>query len=105
MIELQEDNLSRELQENDRVVVQYGASWCGNCRMVRPKFGKLAEGHPGIRFIYVDAERFPQSRSHASVTNLPTFAAFEGGVLVAQNQGNRIELVEELVRGLEGEGV
>ena len=40
--ELSQDNLSQIVEDNTTVVVQYSASWCGNCRIMKPKFKKLA---------------------------------------------------------------
>lgn len=97
MIELNEDNLQTIVKENAQVIVQYGASWCGNCRMIKPKFKKLAEATQNIAFVYVDAEKYPNSRKLAAVDNLPTFAAFKGGKLLKQDQGNKIDVVEGLV--------
>ncbi len=97
MIELSEDNLQQLVQDNDLVLVQYGAGWCGNCRIIKPKFRKLAEATENVTFAYVDAEKLPNSRKLAEVKNLPTFAAFKGGQLVRQAEGNKIEIVEELL--------
>ena len=47
--------------------------------------------------MYVDAEKFPESRKLAQVTNLPTFAAFKGGQLVNQNQTNKEEILKALI--------
>jgi thiol-disulfide isomerase/thioredoxin len=98
MQELEQDNLSELIANNDTVVVQYGATWCGNCRMVKPKFKKLAEETQGVQFVYVDAEKFPQSRKLAQVNNLPTFALFKGGEFLKQAQGNKIDVVKELLK-------
>lgn len=98
MLELNSDTLQDVIQENETVVVQYGATWCGNCRMVKPKFKKMADEMPAVTFVYVDAEKYPQSRKLAHVDNLPTFALFKGGQFVKQTQGNKIELVQELLK-------
>ena len=71
--ELTEDTLQQIVAEQDQVVVQYGASWCGNCRIMKPKFKKLAAENENIPFYYVDAEKLPESRKLAKVDNLPTF--------------------------------
>lgn len=98
--ELAEDNLQQLVAENEKVVVQYGASWCGNCRIMKPKFKKLASENEEIPFYYVDAEKLPESRKLAKVDNLPTFAIFKNGALVNQVQSNQAEslytLFEEL---------
>lgn len=87
-IELGEDTLAQVVQDNEVVMVQYGATWCGNCRLMKPKFKKLASENDTIPFIYVDAEKFVASRQLAKVDNLPTFALFKNGQLVNQVQTN-----------------
>lgn len=98
--EITEDNLGQLLAENNKVMVQYGASWCGNCKIVKPKFKRLAESNEDIAFYYVDAEKLPNSRKFANVSNLPAFAAFVNGTLVSEAQGNKIETIQEVLDAL-----
>ncbi|HEY9168779.1 MAG TPA: thioredoxin family protein [Lutibacter sp.] len=95
--EITEDNLSQIVSENNKVVVQFSATWCGNCRIMKPKFKKLAAENESIAFVIVDAEKFPESRKMAKVDNLPTFATFKDGVFVNQVQTNKFELLNDLV--------
>lgn len=95
--ELTEDNLQDLISGSDRVLVQYTAGWCGNCRIMKPKFRKLATEIPGITFIIADAEKFPNSRKLANVDNLPTFAAFNKGELLKQVQTNKFEVLKDFV--------
>ena len=95
-IELTEDNLQQIVSENDKVMVQYGATWCGNCRIMKPKFKKLASENEEIPFYYVDAEKLPESRKLATVDNLPTFAVFEAGTLKSQVQTNKADSLTTL---------
>jgi thiol-disulfide isomerase/thioredoxin len=94
-IELEEDNLAKIITENPTVMVQYSASWCGNCRIMKPKFKKLAEENTSVTFVMVDAEKFEASRKLADVSNLPTFAAFKNGNLSNQIQTNKSESLIE----------
>jgi len=94
--ELTEDTLQQIVAEQDLVVVQYGASWCGNCRIMKPKFKKLAAENENIPFYYVDAEKLPESRKLAKVDNLPTFAVFKKGELFNQVQTNQAESLTNL---------
>lgn len=95
--ELKEDNLAEILSANEKVAVQYGAGWCGNCRIMKPKFKKAASENESIPFVYVDAEKFPESRKFAKVDNLPTFAIFKNGELADQVQTNKAESLAELI--------
>ena len=98
--ELTEDTLQNIVNENEKVVVQYGATWCGNCRIMKPKFKKLAAENDAIPFLYVDAEKLPESRKLAKVDNLPTFAIFKNGELVNQVQSNQAESLINLFNEL-----
>uniref|UniRef100_UPI00404A56F4 thioredoxin family protein n=1 Tax=Flavobacterium sp. TaxID=239 RepID=UPI00404A56F4 len=95
--EISEDNLNEVVQANKTVVVQYSATWCGNCRIMKPKFKMLASQNEAIPFLMVDAEKFPESRKLANVSNLPTFATFVDGKLVNQTQTNKVEVLTALV--------
>jgi thiol-disulfide isomerase/thioredoxin len=97
LIELNEDTLQDLVSKNEKVVVQFSASWCGNCRIMKPKFKKLASENEDFTFILVDAENAPESRKLANVSNLPTFATFVNGVLVNETQTNKAEVLAELV--------
>jgi thiol-disulfide isomerase/thioredoxin len=101
-VELSDDTLHKVVHENPKVMVQYAAGWCGNCRIMKPKFKKLSEENPDMLFVVVDAEKFPESRKLASVTNLPTFASFHNGVLVDQVQTNKAEQLKTLSDALAG---
>ncbi|MFN1218905.1 thioredoxin family protein [Chryseobacterium kwangjuense] len=98
--ELTEDTLQNIVNDNEKVVVQYGATWCGNCRIMKPKFKKLASENEEIPFLYVDAEKLPESRKLATVDNLPTFAVFKNGQLVNQVQSNQAESLINLFNEL-----
>ncbi|MGV6829472.1 MAG: thioredoxin family protein [Flavobacteriales bacterium] len=95
--ELKEDKLNEIVSENKTVIVQYMATWCGNCRIMKPKFKKLASENENMVFVLVDAEKFPESRKMATVDNLPTFATFKNGKFVNQVQTNKFEVLKELV--------
>lgn len=95
--ELTQDNLEQIVKENKTVVVQYAATWCGNCRIMKPKFKKLASENSDATFVIADAEKFPNSRKLANVDNLPTFATFTNGNFVNQVQTNKFDILKDLV--------
>lgn len=97
LLELDNDNLNEIISENKNVVVQYSATWCGNCRIMKPKFKKESTTNEDVTFVLADAEKFPESRKLAKVDNLPTFAAFVNGELKSQVQTNKYDVLKELI--------
>lgn len=97
ILELEKDNLQEIIAEKKEVIVQYSAGWCGNCRIMKPKFKKEASLNENITFIIADAEKFPESRKLAQVDNLPTFASFSGGKFKNQVQTNKYDVLKELI--------
>ena len=95
--ELDQDNLQELVNSNETVVVQYSATWCGNCRIMKPKVNKLAGELENVTFVIADAEKFPESRKLATVDNLPTFATFKNGNFVNQVQTNKFDVLKDLV--------
>lgn len=95
--ELDQDNLQDLIASESKVAVQFSAGWCGNCRIMKPKFKKMATEREDMTFVIVDAEKYPESRKLADVDNLPTFATFVDGKLVGQVQTNKLDVLKELI--------
>lgn len=97
MQDLTQDNLSEIVENNTKVVVQYSAGWCGNCRIMKPKFKRFSTEFDDAVFVMVDAEKYPESRKLATVDNLPTFATFKNGALVKQIQTNKVDVLKSFI--------
>jgi len=95
--ELNTDTLQEEIESNEKVIVQYSAGWCGNCRIMKPKFKKMSSENENMHFLMVDAEKNPNSRKLANVSNLPTFAFFKNGKLVNEVQTNKADVLLNFV--------
>ena len=95
--EITDDSLQELIDNNDHVIVQYSAGWCGNCRIMKPKFKKMASENEAIPFVLIDAEKNPNSRKLADVSNLPTFAAFKKGSFEKQIQTNKTEVLKTFI--------
>ena len=64
---------------------------------MKPKFKKFSTENETATFVIVDAEKYPESRKLADVSNLPTFAAFEDGKFVSQTQTNKVDVLKEFL--------
>lgn len=96
---LTDDNFQSTIASNNKTIVKYYAGWCGSCRLFAPKFKRLSNDaqFDGINFVDVDAEKSPEARKIAGVTNLPFFAVFEGEELVDAVATNKEDAVLELL--------
>lgn len=101
-VEITEDNLKEVIGQQPKTLVQFGAGWCGNCRLMKPKLKRMAQSDENIQFVYADAEKFPESRKLAEVTNLPTFAIYQDGEFVNQVVTSKEEQLKELYNEIAG---
>jgi thiol-disulfide isomerase/thioredoxin len=91
------------LKNNNKVVVKYYADWCGSCRLFAPKYNRLSndERFNDIVFLDVNAEKNPEARKLAGVTNLPFFAVFKDGNLVEGAATGKEEYLVEMLQKIQ----
>lgn len=99
-IELQEDNLQSILEQNEKTLVMFGAGWCGNCKLLKPKFKKVSTENETIPFVYVDADKLPDSRGLVTLTNIPAIVSFKGVDNVGQDMGNKIDTIYSVLENI-----
>ncbi len=91
--------------DNDIVLVDWWAAWCGPCRSFGPTFEKSSETHPDIVFGKVDTEAEQSLAGSAGISSIPTLMAFRSGILVFSQPGalpaSALEEVIASVRALD----
>lgn len=75
------------IADNDIVLIDFWASWCGPCRSFAPTFAAASENHPDVVFAKVDTEAEQQLAAAAQIRSIPTLMAFKKGTLVFNQAG------------------
>jgi thioredoxin len=86
-IELTDGNFESTIKDNQIVLVDFWATWCGPCRQFAPIFEESAKKNPDIVHGKLDTEAAERTAAAAGITAIPTLMAFRNGVLVFNQAG------------------
>ncbi len=86
-VDLSMETLESTIKENDIVLIDFWADWCGPCKMFAPTYEKVSDAYPNIVFAKVDTEANPELAGQFEIRSIPTLVAFKDQIGVLSQPG------------------
>lgn len=108
-IKLKYDKLQSTLENNEIVIIDFWAEWCGPCKMFGPTFEKISEKYPEIVCAKVNTEEERELAGAFGIQSIPTLAIFRDNIMLFKQPGalpeSALEDVIKQVKDLDMEKV
>jgi thioredoxin len=86
-IELTEENFNDTIENNDTVVIDFWAPWCGPCRMFAPTFEAVSEQYPNVVFAKLNTEDQQGIAAAFNIRSIPTLMVFREKIILFSQAG------------------
>lgn len=86
-IELDQQNFQEVIEQNDIVLIDFWASWCGPCQSFGPVFEAASANNPEMVFAKVNTEEQMDLSAHFQVRSIPMLAIFREQIMVFSQPG------------------
>ncbi len=98
VLEMTKENIKSTIENNNLVLIDFWAAWCGPCRRFAPVFEAVAAKYPDVVFAKVDTEAEQELAASFEVQSIPTLAVIkEGDIIFMQAGALPEEVLEEIV--------
>jgi thioredoxin 1 len=102
VVELSNVNFDEVIRNNDFVLVDFWATWCGPCRSFAPIYEKVSEEYPHLVFAKVNTEAERELGIHFQIRSIPTLMIFRDQIIIYSEAGMLPEpALKELIRRAE----
>ncbi len=87
IITLNKDNFESTIVDNDMVLVDFWADWCGPCKVFAPVYDRVSESYPNVVFAKVDTAAEPELTSYFQIRSIPTLMIFRDKIGIFSQPG------------------
>ncbi|KAJ2841476.1 hypothetical protein IWW36_006246, partial [Coemansia brasiliensis] len=93
----------KHIKNSKIAVIDFTATWCGPCKLMKPKFKAFSEKYKNVQFIMVDVDEFSSIAAEYNVNAMPTFKFTKNGEVVDEIVGANATGLEEKLKKFEEE--
>lgn len=86
-VDITEETFEDTINDNDIVIVDFWAEWCGPCKSFSPIYEEVSEKHENIVFGKIDTEAQQALGAHFQVRSIPTLMIFREQVVLFSQAG------------------
>lgn len=86
-INLVKEDLESTIENNDIIIIDFWADWCGPCKSFAPTFEAAAEKNPDIVFAKVNTEEQQELAGMFNIRSIPTLMVFRENVILYSEAG------------------